>query len=135
MYVIAGTAVLLYVLLSERLLYYQSVRKDLGTPHAWRQLLHGERIAIIRALIAALPLLGLLGTVGGMMSTFSSMRLGTAIGEGISQALLTTQYALALAVPALIIETWMSMSLRRVELGDQLDELQASSGAVETSNA
>lgn len=129
MYVIGGTAIVLYALLLERLLYYRSMRRDMQRVHAWRQIQHGERIAIIRALIAALPLMGLLGTVGGMMATFSSMRVGSAVGEGVSQSLLTTQYALTLAVPALVFELWIQRALRRVELGERMQELQGASDA------
>ncbi len=73
-------------------------------------------LGVIRALIAALPLLGLLGTVTGMIATFAA--LGTAqaatggIGVrlaasgGIGMALTATQYGMALAVPAMVCE-WL----------------------------
>ncbi len=71
-----------------------------------------ERISvderIIVSLIAVAPLLGLLGTVGGMIETFASLETmemfkpGGGIADGISQALLTTQLGLIVAVPSLM---------------------------------
>jgi biopolymer transport protein ExbB/TolQ len=78
--------------------------------------LWSERISIeekmILSLIAIAPLMGLLGTVGGMIETFASLetmemfRPGGGIADGISQALLTTQLGLIVAVPSLMILKW-----------------------------
>ena len=63
---------------------------------------------LIKSFIAVAPLLGLLGTVGGMIETFSSLQTmemfkpNGGISQGISQALLTTQMGLIVAVPALL---------------------------------
>lgn len=59
---------------------------------------------LLASLTAAAPLLGLLGTVIGMIATFeavavSSGRTGEWVAEGISQALITTQFGLAVALP------------------------------------
>ena len=64
--------------------------------------------ALITAMIAVAPLLGLLGTVGGMIETFEGLgqqQLYTQSGGvagGIASALLTTQLGLVVSVPALI---------------------------------
>lgn len=69
---------------------------------------HHHRV-VIGSLIAAAPLLGLLGTVMGMVSTFESLA-GRAnehsiegLAGGISMALVTTETGLGIAIPALII--------------------------------
>lgn len=54
------------------------------------------------------PLLGLLGTVTGMIETFKLLTLfGTgdakSLSSGISQALITTEYGLVVAIPSLIL--------------------------------
>lgn len=83
-----------------------------------------ERISIdekvVVSLIAIAPLLGLLGTVGGMIETFASLetmemfRPGGGIADGISQALLTTQLGLIVAVPALMILKWVQRKKKSV---------------------
>lgn len=63
----------------------------------------------IRTMVAAAPLLGLLGTVMGMVETFTSLanRSGEhtikGLSDGISMALVTTETGLAIAIPAVII--------------------------------
>lgn len=65
-----------------------------------------RRIPFLTVLISAAPLLGLLGTVAGMLITFQGMAGASegapidTISTGISKALLTTQAGLVIAVPA-----------------------------------
>lgn len=73
------------------------------------------KMIIILASVA--PLLGLLGTVGGMISTFSVIsQYGTgnakALASGISEALITTQTGLIVAVPGLFMANFLD---RRVQ--------------------
>jgi len=64
---------------------------------------------LIQTIVAAAPLIGLLGTVIGMIETFDSLADAAlfsqsgGIAGGISQALFTTQLGLVVAVPGLII--------------------------------
>ena len=77
------------------------------------------------AVVAAVaPLLGLLGTVTGMIGTFAVItEHGTGdprlLSGGISAALLTTQFGLMVAIPALLMQTTLyrtgDVILRRVE--------------------
>jgi len=72
------------------------------------QELHRHR-RIIRGLCGAAPLLGLLGTVSGMIETFSaltSMELfakSGGVAGGISEALISTQMGLFVAIPGVIV--------------------------------
>jgi biopolymer transport protein ExbB len=64
-------------------------------------------ITTIRILSAVAPLLGLLGTVNGMINTFEVLALfGTgnarALASGISEAMVTTQTGLMVAVPGIV---------------------------------
>jgi len=64
----------------------------------------------IALLSGVAPLLGLLGTVSGMVTTFSVIaEFGTgnarALASGISEALITTQTGLVVAVPGLFLAT------------------------------
>jgi hypothetical protein len=68
-------------------------------------------LTVVRALIGAAPLLGLLGTVNGIISSFDGLVEGGAVermSEGIGNALRTTQYGLAIAAPALLGERILS---------------------------
>lgn len=68
-----------------------------------------RRTQFLQILVGAAPLIGLLGTVMGMLTTFGG--LGQAHGAnsidlvalGISQALITTETGLLIAIPALFI--------------------------------
>ncbi|MBB5352823.1 biopolymer transport protein ExbB [Haloferula luteola] len=65
-----------------------------------------RRLPFLGVLIAAAPLLGLLGTVAGMLVSFAGMASGGSsppidtISAGISRALVTTQAGLVIAIPA-----------------------------------
>ncbi|MDC0598226.1 MotA/TolQ/ExbB proton channel family protein [Gammaproteobacteria bacterium] len=74
------------------------------------------------AMVSALPLLGLLGTIAGLLQTFQEMSLGESLehsnllSSGISDALATTQFGLATAIPAwLLIHLMKSMQITAPE--------------------
>jgi len=64
---------------------------------------------LVATIVMVAPLLGLLGTVTGMIETFDSLgdmslySQSGGIAGGISQALFTTQMGLAVAVPGLVV--------------------------------
>ena len=65
-----------------------------------------RRIRFLFVLASAAPLIGLLGTVMGMLQTFSGLSMRDSnkmdlVASGISQALITTQAGLLVAIPAL----------------------------------
>ena len=131
-------AVVLYTLLAERSVVLWGVRRQqrrdelfglLREGHAgerdgrWRtwaakyvalaeELELSRGFTVIRALTASLPLLGLLGTVTGMVDTFTQLGIagmGTGVvaqtaSAGIGLALTATQYGMALAIPAVAWE-------------------------------
>jgi hypothetical protein len=72
---------------------------------AWVQ----RRLPVLSVLIALAPLCGLLGTVAGMLNTFAglgnqnSVKPLDSISSGISQALITTQAGLLMAIPAALL--------------------------------
>lgn len=81
-----------------------------------------------RAIVAVAPLLGLLGTVSGMIETFSALGDMTlysqsgGIAGGISQALLTTQFGLAIAIPGLVATNFLDR--RQAVLEGHIDEIK-----------
>lgn len=82
-----------------------------------------ERFLPFLALTAATaPLLGLLGTVTGMINTFQVITLfGTGdartLSGGISEALITTKYGLAIAIAALLVHALLSRKAKGVLSG------------------
>lgn len=70
-------------------------------------------IAFIALTAAASPLLGLLGTVTGMITTFKAITVfGTGdpatLSDGISVALITTEYGLIVAIPCLLAQALLT---------------------------
>lgn len=66
---------------------------------------------------AVSPLLGLLGTVSGMIETFKLMTLfgasdASAVSGGISEALVTTELGLVVAIPALLMNALLSRKVK-----------------------
>ena len=94
--------------------------------------------SLATAIVMVAPLLGLLGTVGGMIETFSAlgdMALFTqsgGIAGGISQALLTTQMGLVVAIPGLLVGRVLGRKAQKLE-GElqQVKEYLLSSSALE----
>jgi biopolymer transport protein ExbB len=68
-----------------------------------------RRLIFLNTLVAAAPLMGLLGTVIGMLATFSGIaRQGggdtvDVVSQGISEALITTQTGLVIALPGIFL--------------------------------
>ena len=79
-----------------------------------------ERYLNVIAVTASVaPLLGLLGTVTGIIKTFNLMRVFGAgdpkpLISGISEALITTELGLVLAIPALVIHALLSRKVAGV---------------------
>jgi len=72
-----------------------------------------KRLGLIKLFAAIAPLMGLLGTVTGMIMTFQSITLfGTGnpaiMAGGISQALVTTVLGLVCAIPLLLIHNFLN---------------------------
>lgn len=85
-------------------------------------------LSMIKLLAAVAPLLGLLGTVTGMIATFQSISLfGTGdpklMADGISQALVTTMLGLCVAIPLLFLHNLVAS--RSKTLVQILDEQSA----------
>ncbi|MCD8533829.1 MAG: MotA/TolQ/ExbB proton channel family protein [Verrucomicrobia bacterium] len=67
-----------------------------------------QKIRYLLIIVSAAPLTGLLGTVTGMLSTFAGLSGGSGetidlVAGGISEALITTETGLVLAIPAYVL--------------------------------
>lgn len=132
---IMALSVLLYQRCCSLLLYLWSVHRQLrrGEAALYADGLGVERLQIslpetyrqqkitISAMIAAAPLLGLLGTVMGMIETFESLakragdRSMEGLAAGISQALITTETGLAVVIPAVLMLYYAHRQLQKSE--------------------
>lgn len=70
-----------------------------------------RELKLMKVCVSAAPLLGLLGTVTGMLTTFAALSEGSggdqtmsAIAGGISEALVTTMTGLVIALPGLFFQ-------------------------------
>jgi biopolymer transport protein ExbB len=81
---------------------FEEIRLDLVTTVE-------RRLAFLTTLVASAPLMGLLGTVIGMLGTFTAISMGggaetaAMVAEGISEALITTQTGLFIALPGIFL--------------------------------
>jgi biopolymer transport protein ExbB len=83
---------------------------------------------VVRTLVMIAPLLGLLGTVIGMIETFESLgdmslfSQSGGIAGGISQALITTQMGLIIAIPGMFFDRFLAR--REAKLRDEILQIR-----------
>jgi biopolymer transport protein ExbB len=83
-------------------------------------------LPFIAVTAACAPLLGLLGTVTGIISTFKLMTVfGSGdvkmLSSGISEALITTEFGLYIAIPSVMMHAFLSRKAKR--LGDRMEQI------------
>jgi len=77
-------------------------------------------LRVMKICVSAAPLLGLLGTVTGMLATFGALATGAGgdktmglVAKGISEALVTTETGLIVALPGLFFQYHLTRQLER----------------------
>lgn len=77
-------------------------------------------LSVMKTCVGAAPLVGLLGTVVGMLSTFGALASGSGgdktmglVAEGISEALITTETGLVIALPGLFFQYHLARNYER----------------------
>lgn len=88
-----------------------------------------RRLIIITTLVAAAPMTGLLGTVGGMLDMFDGLAAGggkqsmNLIASGMKEALFTTLTGLVIALPGMFMA--LLVKERRNKIDSTLTQLQS----------
>ncbi len=139
MWILAGVSLIIWSGLLEHLLYLREAAprllrqaRELGrgpvgkrTEALRRMTLNRARsglqraLPVLRTLVTLCPLLGLIGTVLGMIQVFDSIAvLGTAdpraLSAGISRAVLTTMGGLMIALPGLYLVNLVERRIERI---------------------
>jgi biopolymer transport protein ExbB len=77
-------------------------------------------LKVMKICVGTAPLLGLFGTVTGMLATFNALAQGSGgektmgmIAKGISEALITTETGLVVALPGLFFHYYLSRGYER----------------------
>jgi len=77
-------------------------------------------LRVMKICVSAAPLVGLLGTVTGMLATFGALSSGAGgektmglVAEGISEALITTETGLVIALPGLFFQYQLVRNFER----------------------
>ena len=88
------------------------------------------RIIFLSILVTVAPLMGLLGTVMGMLTTFKGLAMSSGqiidvVAQGISEALITTQTGLIIAIPGYILVYMLNR--RRQEMAAFIGRLESNS--------
>ena len=77
-----------------------------------------ENLNFVSAIVTLSPLLGLLGTVTGMIRSFDVLSVAEgepfAITGGVAEALIATAFGLFVAILALVIHVWLSQRANRL---------------------
>lgn len=78
-----------------------------------------RRLAVLDTVITVAPLLGLLGTVTGMIRSFGIMAQSGidrphGITGGVAEALIATAVGLAIAITTLVVYNWLSEKVRDI---------------------
>ena len=78
-----------------------------------------RRLGVLETVAAVAPLLGLLGTVLGMIRVFATISVAglsnpETLSSGISEAMITTAAGLIIGIPALVAHNWLSGRADRI---------------------
>lgn len=139
--VIAGVICLMWLLIFERLFFYlksyRSIKKNViatwlqrSERHSWNaeQIrsayvsrasgMLNHNVALIQSLVVLCPLLGLLGTVTGMIEVFDVMAISgsgnaRSMASGVSRATIPTMAGMVGSLSGVFVVTWLQRTAKR----------------------
>ena len=85
-----------------------------------------SRLNLLASVISISPMLGLLGTVTGMIRAFTNIsKYGTGdaaiVADGIAEALLTTAAGVMIAIPVIVVYNYLNRRLEKME--NEIDDV------------
>ena len=88
-----------------------------------------SKLNCLSSIINISPMLGLLGTVTGMIKAFTNIsKFGsgdaTIVADGIAEALLTTAAGLIIAIPVIVFHSYLNRRLEKME--NEIDDIATS---------
>jgi len=97
-------------------------------------------LPVIWITAATAPLLGLLGTVTGIITTFKLLTIfgsgdPRALGGGISEALVTTEFGLIVAIPSLVMHALLQRKAKAIESQFENDAMTLLNGILRSERA
>jgi biopolymer transport protein ExbB len=116
---LAGNLVVLAIIGLALFCYVVEFDLILGNRDAqWKRKV-GTWLGVLPILLSALPLLGLLGTITGLLTTFRAMADSDELNQsfvssGIAEALITTQLGLIMVIPGLLLCSWIRRRYREL---------------------
>ena len=113
----AGNLVVLAIIGLALFCYVVEFDLILGNPDAQWKRQAATWLGVLPILLSALPLLGLLGTITGLLTTFRAMASANELNQsfvssGIAEALITTQVGLIMVIPGLLLCAWIRRRYR-----------------------
>lgn len=102
---------------------YEFILKEITTKET---LPYESRLNLLASIISISPMLGLLGTVTGMIRAFTNIsKYGTGdaaiVADGIAEALLTTAAGLMIAIPVIVVYNYLNRRLEKME--NEIDDV------------
>lgn len=98
------------------LVSYFLIWRDILQTKLLKTLPDKQWIEVTSIWVAALPLLGLLGTVIGLLEAFTALsEVGETLSSGVGDALLTTQLGLVLAIPGWMLLSYLNAQTARLQ--------------------
>jgi biopolymer transport protein ExbB len=115
----AGNPVVLAIIALALFCYVVEVDLLLGNRDAQWKRRAGTWLGVLPILLSALPLLGLLGTITGLLTTFRAMARSNELNQayvsnGIAEALITTLLGLIMVIPGLLLCSWLRRRYREL---------------------
>ncbi len=112
-WIIVAFALPCYSLMLELILATEKNDAWFERSHSW--------IDSLQTAVGVLPLLGLLGTISGLLSTFDLLSISSVsqqelMSGGIADALFTTEIGLVMAIPGWLMLTWLKAHMQAWEL-------------------